>query len=633
MNTSQDSLFGYSARRRGDTYQSNLPDPYVMYSTTQMPDSISDVLKLCEHIWLNSGQYKMAMQRISRYFLTKVAFEDGGDKEKDRYVEFFNSTLNVMTLLAEVADDYACYGNSFTSLYMPFNRILFCDECSFSSSIDNIKDDDISLDMKTLKFKAKCPRCAKKTPHTHKDLRSQDQERIHIIRWNPHEIDLLHNFMSGETDYIWKISSDIKTNIKKSIPFWIKHMPWEVIEAVSKGSSFRFNPGVVYHMKEPVIAGVQNRGWGIPRMLAAYKDIYYIQILKRYNEALALDYIVPFRVLTPAKATSADPLMQYDMSGWTRNIEEMIHKHRKDPAGWHSMPFPINYQVLSGEGVKLSPFQLIKQGTADMNDSLGVPIEMFQGSMSIQAAPMAMRMFESQWPHLQAVLNGWLHWLMANLSTAFGWEKATAKLQPPTFADDLERKQILFQMASANQISKETGFSPLGIDPQAEQERMMEENRAQIDSQREFEEQEAKKQELKETISGMAAQAAGAMGPGQGQVDPAAGMPMDPAVAAQAQGGAGGGMVQPMGGMPGMTMPGQGMGATTPQELMQQAEQMASELMAMPETNRKSQLISLKKNNPVLHAQVKQIMENMTQEAATQGVSQMRQSMQQGGGM
>ncbi len=76
-----------------------------------------------------------------------------------------------------------------------------------------------------------------------------------------------------------------------------------------------------------------------------------------------------------------------------------------------------------------------------------------------------------------------------------------------------------------------------------------------------------------------------------------------------------------------MTMPGQG-GPVTPGEVMAQADDMANQLMAMPETARKSQLIQLKRSNPMLHAVVKQKMENMVQQGASQGVQMMRQQMQ-----
>lgn len=609
MNTDVTSDLFQGVHRSGTfTQHTTLPDPYVLYSTEQMPRHIEDVLRLCENVWLNSGQYKMAMQRIGRYFLTKLIFDKVSDTEKKKYEEFFEDVLDIYTLLAEVADDFLCYGNSFTSLYIPFNRFLHCTKCNFVRNIAHVPDDDLTLDVRSLVWRVMCPRCKQKTEHKHKDIRSTDQQRFHIIRWNPHEFQLLHDFMSGKTSFLWRITPQLKSNILAGRAFYIKTMPWEIIEAISKGVLFQFNDDIVYHMKEPVIAGVKNRGWGIPRALSAYKDIYYIQILKRYNEALALDYIVPFRIITPQKATSADPLMQYDMGTWSGMIHEMIAQHRQDPAGWHTMPFPVEYQVLGGEGATLSPWQLIKQGQADMMDALGIPMELYQGTLQLRSAPTALRLFEATWPHLVSCLNGFMNWLMKKCSSTFNWPPAKAKLQPVRYADDLDRQNLIFQLQGAQQVSKQTAFAPLGIDADEEQRRMLEETKSQMEAQKEFDETQAKTQELEET---MAQQTQPQMGPG--------GMPMSPP--------------QPIGGMPGLQMPGQGQMASTPQEMISQAQAAAEQLMGMPETQRKSQLIQLKRVNPVLHAQVRQIMDDMSQQAGTQGVAQMRQQMQAGGGM
>lgn len=618
MNSDMSTLFGYSGIGGRGNLQSPLPDPYVLYSTYHMPTNMINVLRLCEHLWLSSGQYKMAMERVSRYFITKVVFDDVNDKEKKRYEEFFNDHLNINTLLSEVADDFMCYGNSFSSLYMPFNRILICKKCNYTQNIEHVKDENLGFKPDKLMFEAFCPRCNKRTLQEHKDLRSMDENRIHLIRWNPHEIQLLHQFLSGETQYLWNISPDIKTNIKGCKPIWLRSSPWEVIKSVATDSFFKFNKDVIYHMRESVIAGVRNRGWGIPRLLAAYKDMYYVQILKRFNEALALDYIVPFRVITPAKATSADPLMQYDMSAWNSKMQDMVVQHRRDPADYHMLPFPINYQVLGGEGQSLSPWQLIKQGTSDMMDSLGVPMELFQGTLSLQAAPTALRLFEASWPHLVSSLNGWLNWIVQRISMTFGWQPATAKLQRVTWADDIERRNLIFNLNAAQKMSDGTAFALIGSDAMDEQKRMMEENRNRQALQREFEEAEMKRQELQDTLTQFS------QPPQQQMMGQAGGaMPAQPGQAAPPQ---------PVGGMPGMTMPGNpSSGPVTPQDLLTQAQDTAQQLWGMDPTSRRRELLNLKSTNPVLWAQVKGMLQELTTQAASSGVQQSRAAAMQGG--
>jgi len=615
MNNRTCDIFTYQRKKRSGSGNDVMPDPFVSYSTVAYPNNLVDVFRLCEYMWLNSGQFKMAMQRIIRYFLTKVEFggDSISDSEKKRYKEFLIDQMGIMDLAALVGDDFMCYGNSASTLYLPFNRILTCTKCKLSRNIDNVKD--AVLDMKKLKFSCYCPRCKAKTEHSHKDLRSMDENRINLIRLNVHELNLTHNFMSGATDIYWQISPMMKDQAQKSNRLFLQDTPWEVIKAISENNLLKFNKGVVYHFKEETICGVQNRGWGIPRMLPLFKDIYRLQLLKRYDEAIAMDYIVPFRLITPKQGGRVDPLMQYDLSNWSSQILGLISDHRRDPAGWHTVPFPVDYQALGAEGLQFSPVQLVKQGTVDLMDAAGIPIDLFQGTLNLQSAPTALRLFQSTWPQLVSQLNGWLQWIMDTTAESFGWEPAKVKLQKVTYADDLDRKGMLLQLASAQQVSKETAFASIGIDTAEEQRRMLEETKEQMEQQQEFEENEMKKQEMQDVVSSMSMPQQQMMGMGGGMMDPNAMMQ--------------GGVQQPMGGMPGMMMPGQNANMPmSPQMLVNQAQTLAEQLIGMDETTRKSQMIQLKQSNPTLHAQVKQIMEDMSQQAATQGVAAMRQQMQ-----
>jgi len=564
-------------------------------------------------MWLHNGQFKMAMQRIVRYFLTQIEFggENISDSEKRRYKEFFYDQLQIMNMAALVGDDFMCYGNSASSLYLPFNRVLTCEKCKLVRNIEGIKD--VQLELKALKFSSRCPRCEEKTTHTHKDLRSLDENRISLVRWNLHELNMTHSPLSGDTEIYWDVSAILKDQIKKSNHLALCKTPWEVIKTVSNDSLLKFNNNVVYHFKEETICGVQNRGWGIPRMLGMFKDIFRVQLLKRYDEALAMDYIVPFRVISPETGGRVDPLMQYDLSNWSTQMNGLLNEHRRDPAGWHTVPFPVKYQALGAEGLNFSPFQLIKQGTIDLMDGVGIPIDLFQGTLNLNVAPTALRLFQATWPQLVGHLNAWLQHMMNHIAEAFGWEPAKVKLQPVTYADDLDRKGMLIQLAASQQISKQTAFASIGIDTTEEQRRMLEETKSQMKEQREFEENELKRQEMQDVVTAI------------GQSGMQGGM-MDPSMAMGA-----GGVQQPMGGMPGMAMPGQVPGApVTPQALMGQAQTLSEQLMGMDESTRRSQLIQLKQTNPTLHAQVKQMMVDMAQQAKSQGVAAMRQQYQGG---
>jgi len=72
----------------------------------------------------------------------------------------------------------------------------------------------------------------------------------------------------------------------------------------------------------------------------------------------------------------------------------------------------------------------------------------------------------------------------------------------------------------------------------------------------------------------------------------------------------------------------------TPGDLMQQAEQIAYQLLGMPYETRKSELLKIKKANETLHALIISKMKSIRQQAQTTGGQQMmQQTVGAGAGM
>jgi hypothetical protein len=65
--------------------------------------------------------------------------------------------------------------------------------------------------------------------------------------------------------------------------------------------------------------------------------------------------------------------------------------------------------------------------------------------------------------------------------------------------------------------------------------------------------------------------------------------------------------------------------------MMGRANEIAQQLMTLPETQRKSELISLKRTDPTLHSLVISVMDDIRQQARSQG-QQMVLQQQYGGG-
>lgn len=560
------------------------PDPFLDMASLVMPRQARDVLDLSERLWMRNGTYRMAAGRIVRYFITRVNLGKTDATEQKRLQSFLNNQFKIVEMLSLIGDDFMAYGNSLTSVVVPFRRILICEKCGSQMPIDTAE-----WEFTNWKFRARCHKCGCKTGHKHDDRPERNESRIKVTRWTPQEFHILHHFYSQDTEFYWRIPERIRTDIGRGVPFLVQYTPWEIIEACKSNQYFRFNQGVVYHMKEQTLAGINTNGWGVSRMLATFAQSYYIQMLKRYNEALVSDYLAPMRIVTPKVGNGPlDPTLVTSLNSFKSRFMSMVKQHRQDPATWHFMPFPIDYQALGGE-VRLTSADLLGQAMDEQLNAIGIPAELYKGTLQLQVMPTALRLFQQTWPQLVSAFNGWLEWAMSAVCTHMNWDKPeSVSLEPVTTADDVELRQTWLQLASANLVSRRTAFAPWQLDPAEEQRRMLEE---QVEF-KQLQDEMGKDQEQKRLSQDYAA-----------GVQQQGGQP--------AQGG------QPMG-------PGQGAGANstvgmTPDEMNAQAQQMAAELVRIPdELTRKRQLRAIREQAPVLHSLV---IANMTQERSNAGAA------------
>ena len=474
-----------------------------------------------------------------------------------------------------------CYGNSLTSVVVPFRRILICERCGSQVPIDTA-----DWEFTNWKFRAFCHKCRCRTDHKHDDRPERNESRIKVTRWAPQEFHILHHFYSQDAEFYWRIPERIRTDIARGVKFLVQYTPWEIIEACKSNQYFRFNQGVVYHMKEQTLAGINTNGWGVSRMLATFAQSYYVQMLKRYNEALVSDYLAPMRVVTPKQGNGPlDPTSVTSLTAFKSRFMEMVKQHRQDPATWHFMPFPIDYQALGGE-VRLTSADLLGQAMDEQLNAIGIPAELYKGTLQLQVMPTALRLFQQTWPQLVSAFNGWLEWAMSAVCTHMNWDKPeSVSLEPVTTADDVELRQTWLQLASANLVSRRTAFAPWQLDPAEEQRRMLEE---QVEF-KQLQDDMAKDMEQKRLSQEYASGAQQQAQPGQ--------------QAAPGQMGAGANSTVGM----------------TPDEMNAQAQQMAAELVRIPdELTRKRQLRAIREQAPVLHSLV---IANMEQERSNAGAA------------
>ena len=571
------------------------PNPFCDIASTYLPADLDESFEFCEQLMLTMPPFAAVVNRVVSYFLTDIEVDDVSDDTRDKYEEFFDNQIHVIQALQDIGKDYFCYGNAFVSLYLPFQRYLRCDRCGTEYNVEKM---DYRFDAENGKFFCECPKCKRGEQEMKRvDRRLHDPSKVKVKRWNPKRIRLKVNDISEETRYYYEIPEKFVEKVREGNRFYLNTTQWGFIETClgkakrdEEKNLFEFEDNQVFHMKDTVLAGLSDdiKGWAIPPMLPYFKLAYYIQLMRRYDEAIALDFIVPFRVLFPQGGTSGtqDPLQLVSMSTFVAQMQEMIARKRSNVTTYEVAPFAIGYEMIGGEAKQLAPKENIEQATQELLNAMGFPQELFAGTLTLQAAPVALRLFEKEWNPLVDNMNTILQWMTDQVSRYFMWDPAKVKLTPITLADDMEKKSIMLQAAAGQDISKQTVYRTLGYNYLDEQQRIVREQ------------QDVQKMQEKAMADAQAQAASGAMG-----------------------GGGEGGDES------GMNGPGGQVGAT-PGDVESQATELATNLVkANNPAQTRHQLAQIKQTNPTLYAMVKAKMQDLRQELSYQGQQMAIQQM------
>jgi hypothetical protein len=443
-----------------------------------------------------------------------------------------------------------------------------------------------------------CQKCNYKGEHKCVDKPANDVEKIHVVHWPAKEIKIRYEETTGESEYFWDIPQQyMKKVTTKNNKFYSKKTPQIVFECINNKTMLAFNTKNFIHLKLDSPSTIRTDGKAIPPAMFIFEDFFMLQTLKRYNEVICFEDIAPFRVISMGDASNpaANPLLNQSGSIWTSAVDNMIDEHRRDPGAYHKFAFPLNYQQLGGEGTKLAPVEFMEHMKKGILNALDVPVEMFEMSFQQQAVGPMLRMFENAWSCVPSNYNKLLGHIGDVVGNILGLPKAKIALIPITLSDDVERKGIIGQLVSANSIARSELLKLYNFDYADQVRKKMEEDRLTQEIQQEEQEKQQLAQMTQQNIMQML----------QGQQQGAAG-------GAPAGGGGGG---APM----------------TPQDALQQAQQIAQQLFPLDGAQRRAQLQQLKAQDQELYAQVKAQLEQMTSQSKSQGLQGAKQQAAQGG--
>ncbi len=595
----------------------DFPNPWVDYASTALPTTLKDALEMAEYIWLSNGTYRQACNKVAKYFITDFDILNIDNKQSDKISETLRDELHILDTLALLGSNFLCYGNVFVALTQAFDRSLgyagnlFEFDKAFEAGFVDWKDYEFVL---TAEAKRALRSAGVTSFPTEKwaviDQYRKDLNQTRVLLLNPHEVEIKYDEASGVKRYTWNMTKQYVDKITQGDQLVLRHAQLSMIAAV-KGSKNRytFNDGVIFHHIEPAPAGLYTGGWGLPSIISNFRTAYHIQVLNRFDQAIALDYINGIRVISPETGTNAsssgDPIMGGGGSMFKSVVENIISNHRADPASWNISGFPLRYQIFGAEGAQLSPKDLILAKNTELLNDTGVPQELYTGSLTIQAAPVGLRLFERTWSTVPSLYQRFLSFYARYIQQVGSLEPFKIKLRPVDIIDNLENKAYAIQMAGAGQLAPQTALAAIGRDGSYREElrKYYEAERIRAEEEQSHAESMADLQNAEMVKQDMLAKQQMATG----QMPPE-GMPSAPPGAAPA-------------GLDPTALA----ASATPEGRLSEAEAQAQEIMTMESTARRQTLINMKKTDATLHALVKQKLEDLEQQAGTQGVSMARQ--------
>lgn len=478
MISAASNLFGTPSVRK-------FGDPFLLPSAESFPRDIKSTLDLCLFLYGMNRLYGAVVNRLVSYFITDVEFSGTENKEdQDRMRKMLIETLKICAKLQQAGIEWGIYGNAFVRCVEPFDRWLVDDRNGRYNVIalsaypaGHVKYNWDSLtytvpDLNSVRGKSLDGVKIGDLPTV--DLQFVDRpaaapDRISIVFLDPRFVSLDKAHHSDSIEYIYSIPPDMESRIKGNVLHEINNTPRSLLEAVKSNKDFKFHAGEIYHFKAPTPMGLSDSGWGCPEILLHYHSLYQIQVYRKADFAIAQDYLTPLRLFTPNFGNGiGDSVLTLLMSQWKSEMKSMIAARRKDATAIHATGLPVNYQEFGGNGKNFAPYDLLNANLEALFDGMGMPRELFRGTMSLEQSPGALRMFEKSYEWLYQSLNGMVDFIARTAQRFMDVREMTVRLKRPTTAYSAEFMQLRLQMAANREIPRADVYGDMGISDPAQ---------------------------------------------------------------------------------------------------------------------------------------------------------------------
>lgn len=459
-------------RIRGTGWGMSYPSPFFDVAHTYLPDTVRQMFRWCRYYTLTNPLIASVVNKMAEYPITDIIVDTDNDGVKKLWVDFFEDTLQLRAFLVDIGLFYMCYGNALVSVNYPFRKFLKCRQCSRMTLAEKAK-----FRFRNFKFFLECE-CGHHGESEVQDVPIRSASEIRLILWSPEDITIKYNDITGRSTYYYTVPRTMRNEIMMGKRSTVTQVPQIFTDAVRRQKSIILNPDNIFHFRRPsILTGSKDKAWGVPLVLPVLKDVFYLQILKKAQESIALERIVPLTVLFPQPGSgSSDPYATISLSKWREQVGLEVQRWRFDRNYLPIMPLPIGSQNIGGDGRALLLGQEIRIWSEHIIAGMGVPQEFVFGGLQYSGSNVSLRMLENQLlRYVSDQLRMIKNFVVKNVAAWMDWPLVNVRFKPFKMADDLQRRAFDLQLNQAGKLSDTSLLANCDYDPIKEDEQMAKE--------------------------------------------------------------------------------------------------------------------------------------------------------------
>lgn len=458
------------------------PSPFFDVSQQFLPADQGQLHKWCRYYFLTNPIINAACSKMAEYPVTPLLFETE-DSNLQKMYKGLERKLKLRDFQVEVGLDYFVYGNAFVSVFFPMTKYLICTKCGERHRASTSRS---LYKWKALKFHLTCRNCGYEGTAKEFDQYIQSVRDIRLVRWNPENINVKYNEITGQSKYYFKLPKAVINDIKIGDNDTIETIPTEFLEAARKSKALLFNTENIYHLKRPTIAQ-KDQGWGTPLLYPVLKDAFYLQVMKKAQESVLMEHIVPLRMIYPGPATGGNdgPYGSYNLSNWKAKVDAEINTWKRDNNYIPVLPVNVGFQQFGGNARALMMYQEMRMVSEQMLAGAGIPQEFIFGGLQWSGSNTSLRALEN-------MLLGYnrqrheliIDFILKKIARFMKWPSVEARFEKFKMADDLQRAMFYLQLNQAQKISDRRLMEEIGESFDLEIDRMDGELKRQLATNR-----------------------------------------------------------------------------------------------------------------------------------------------------